>query len=107
MMQSDDDLAKLPEHSPHEMRTPEQRERDRQENAELHRRMRNPTPEEVAQDKVEDDAFWRDHCVGTYTPPAPYRVFRIIQGGAKPSKTSPAAVADGDSSLTDPKPPSP
>lgn len=33
--------------------------------------------------------------IGTYTLPAPYRVFRLIQGGAKPTGPSLAVMADG------------
>jgi len=43
--------------------------------------------------------------VGTYTPPAPYRVFRLIKGGAQKSEPSRAVVANGDSSPTPTKPP--
>ncbi len=43
--------------------------------------------------------------IGTYTPPAPYRVFRVIQGGAKPSLPSREIVVDGDTTSTGPKSP--
>jgi hypothetical protein len=40
---------------------------------------------------------------GTYTPPAPYRVFRAIEGGAKHSEPSPAVVVDGGTTSTVPE----
>jgi hypothetical protein len=43
--------------------------------------------------------------IGTYTPPAPYRVFRVIQGGAKHIEPSRAFLVDGDTTSTVPEPP--
>lgn len=37
---------------------------------------------------------------GTYTPPEPYCVFRLIQGSAKPKKPSLAVMADGYACLS-------
>ena len=37
---------------------------------------------------------------GTYTPPAPYRVFRVIEGGTKASEPSREIVVDGVTTST-------
>lgn len=55
-------------------------------------------------DETERQSGGRGPHIGTYTPPPPYRVFRVVRGSPKPAETSNAAVVDGDQTPTSTNP---